>query len=163
LPDTDPPPQGVRKRARELASGLIATGRRKAAWLAVIAAVVGGSGLLAAAQQNRSGPEVTVALEGVALHEFPELIVDLKDNGARPAYLRLVMLVEIPEHGQPRLETNKPLILNALRSRLRDYQRHDLVGKAGADRLRTDLLNLINGAIEPAAATDVLFKDFLLN
>jgi flagellar basal body-associated protein FliL len=150
-------------RCRRLFRRIRGKQARKAALLAALAVVAGGTALFAAAQQIRSGSEVVVAIEAMAMHEFPEMIADLKENGARSAYVKLVIVVEIPEGGRSHLETNETMILSALRGRLRDYQRKDLVGKAGAERLRTDLLAIVNGAIAPAAATDILFKELLLN
>jgi flagellar basal body-associated protein FliL len=38
----------------------------------------------------------------------------------------------------------------------------DLVGKAGAEKLRFDLANIINNVIQPSRIQGVLFKEFLL-
>ncbi len=52
--------------------------------------------------------------------------------------------------------------MDAFQAFLLDHERQDLVGKAGTDTLRQGFLSILNTALEPAQARNVLFREILL-
>ncbi|MBK8908209.1 MAG: flagellar basal body-associated FliL family protein [Rhodospirillales bacterium] len=105
---------------------------------------------------------VVVDLDVLVLHPLPEILTDLSDKG-RPAYVKLAILVQIAERHLPELVANEDQIVDAVQTRLRQYQRSELMGQAGSERLRADVLSAVNRAIQPAVANDVLFRELLVN
>lgn len=108
--------------------------------------------------------EVMLALdEPGVLHELPAFIADLKSSGARRHYVKLIIRVEVDEADLARIQERQAQIVDAIQARLREYERKDLIGKVGSERLRADLLAIVDQAIAPAKAKAVLFKEFLLD
>jgi flagellar basal body-associated protein FliL len=54
-------------------------------------------------------------------------------------------------------------VIDAVLAHLRTQRRDDLAGEAGAERLRSNLLAVINGEIAPAQARTILFKRYLMD
>ena len=109
---------------------------------------------------------VTIDLKGETLyHELPELLTHLKssDAGTRSDHIKLQIIVEISEDHVSSLEAKQAAIDNAVQSYLHGKDRKELSGEAGAEKLRAELLLMINQRIAPAEAKDVLFKTFLLD
>ncbi len=52
--------------------------------------------------------------------------------------------------------------MDAFQAFRRDHERQDLIGKAGTDKLRQGFLSILNTAMEPAQARNVLFREILL-
>lgn len=136
-------------------------------WLAIVVAVlavagVAGGILYWTRDADTSGSEVVVDLDVLVLHPLPEVVTDLSGSG-RPAYVKLAILIQIAERHLPELVQNENQILDALQTRLRQYHRDELMGSAGSERLRADVLTAVNRAIHPAKAQDVLFRELLVN
>ena len=111
-----------------------------------------------------ASPEVTLELgEATVFHSVPLLIAELKHGKARGHVIRLALVVEVPESQTWRLDAHQITIENAVRARLRDYDRRELEGNAGADRLRDEILGIVNAAIVPAVASGVLFQQLVLD
>ncbi len=96
------------------------------------------------------------------IHDMPEVKADLKTGRCRAPFLRVVFAVQLNSGDLGRLQEAETKILDGVRVHLRDQERQDLVGKEGANRLRTDLSNIVNNAIAPARIQAVFFKEFLL-
>ena len=54
-------------------------------------------------------------------------------------------------------------ILSDLQTRLRELQREDLAGAAGLERVRRDMVEVVDRHIAPARVSGVLFTKFLLD
>ena len=96
-------------------------------------------------------------------HEVPPFLADLKTGTCRASYLRLAIVVELPETALPRIKEQETVILDTVQAHLRENERAMLVGKEGTERLRFDLLRIINQTIAPAEANAVLFREFVLH
>lgn len=108
--------------------------------------------------------EVTLELaEAFVFHFAPPFIAELKPGKARVHVVRLALAVEVPEGQKWRLDAHQIGIEDAVRARLRDYDRRELEGNAGADRLRNEILAIVNAAIAPAVASRVLFQQFVID
>ncbi|MSO92874.1 MAG: flagellar basal body-associated protein FliL [Rhodospirillales bacterium] len=141
-----------------------------AAGLAVVLAIGGVAYyLISGSQTPPSGetakaPQKSAAVEfgPVVFHDYPEQLVDLKTGACKSAFLKYQLTVEIPEKDRQRLVDVQARIFDRPQMYLRNQERQDLVGKAGAEKLREELTTIVNGAISPARANSVLFKKFLL-
>lgn len=131
------------------------------AGLAVLLVVAGAAMLLLGGDDDTG--QATVELAGPPVfHELPELLADLKTGRCRAPYLKVKIVVEIPQNQVADLEAKAVEIIDALQAELRETERQALVGKAGTEQLRERLLLQINGLIAPAQARGILFREFLL-
>lgn len=106
---------------------------------------------------------VTVELPGPpAQYEFPVLLVDLKTGRCRSPFIKLRAVAMVSEPDMARLAEVETQVVDAFQAFLRDLERQDLVGKAGTDKLRQGFLSILNTAMEPAKARNVLFREILL-
>jgi flagellar basal body-associated protein FliL len=113
---------------------------------------------------QESPQEVTLELdEATAFHSAPPFIAELKHGKARTHAISLALAVEVPESQKWRLDAHQIAIEDAIRARLRDYDRRELQGNAGADRLRDEILAIVNAAIAPAVASRILFQQFVID
>lgn len=95
-------------------------------------------------------------------HPLPLIKADLKTGRCRSPFLRVEVVVQANAGDIDLLEDKVDEIVDGVRTHLRDQERQDLVGKAGTDQLRFDLVNIINKVIAPSRVHGVLFKDFIL-
>ena len=94
---------------------------------------------------------------------FPELLADLKPAGPRLHHVRLVIVAHVPDTALKAIEQKEPEIVAHVQAHLRELERAELVGQAGSDRLRQDVLAIVNAEIAPIRAQNVLFTQFLLD
>lgn len=99
----------------------------------------------------------------ITYHPLPPFIADLKSTRARRHFLQVAAVVELTADAVEALQREETPIVSEVQSRLRDLNNHDLTGGAGVERLRADLLAIINRRIAPAEARDVLFTRFLMD
>lgn len=127
----------------------------------VVAGAIGASVFLSA----RDEPGVvTIDIGGATVyHEFPEILTHLAGGETSSNYVKLEIVIELPESHVGVLKDKEPAILDAVQSYLRGKTREELAGEAGAERLREELLVMINQRIAPAEAKDILFKTFLID
>jgi len=104
-----------------------------------------------------------IELPGPSVYvEMPSFIADLKTGRCRSPVLKLALSLEIADNDQDRLKEIEPQLLDAIRMRFRDQQRQDLMGKAGAEQLRSDIHTVAANMMAPSEIRGVLFKEFLL-
>ncbi len=105
----------------------------------------------------------TIELPGPPVqYEFPVLLVDLKTGRCRSPFIKLRAVALVSEPDMARLAEVETQVVDAFQAFLRDHERQDLVGKAGTDTLRQGFLGILNTAMEPAKARNVLFREILL-
>jgi flagellar basal body-associated protein FliL len=139
-------------------------GRRRLCFAIMLGAIAGIGGLAASPLWRVTPHEVTLDLgEPTAFHAAPSFIAELKHGKARVHLIRLAVVVEVPESQKWRLDAHQSAIEDAIKERLRHYDRRDLEGNPGADRLRDEVLAIVNAAIEPAVASAVLFRHLVLD
>ncbi len=95
--------------------------------------------------------------------ELPRLVTDLRPSQDRRNFIRVDVVVEIGSDQASLLQQRQPLVLDAAKSLLRDYDRADLVGSDGANRLRTDFRQIVDDVIAPARSRGVFFQQFVLD
>lgn len=137
--------------------------KRLVLWAGVAAAAVAlavGAALFLTPRQSEEPVEPKAAV--VTNYEFPKIKADLKPTGRYFNVVTLQIVLELAEADVPRLEERKIKILDGFNVRLRELQRADLVGTSGIEGLRADFLGVVNDAIAPAQAKDVLFTEMLV-
>lgn len=138
---------------------------RKWLWALGLLATVGVAAAGATLVVSREAPRVIELDLGGPLvyHDFPDVIADLKSEGRTPRYVKLGIVVELPEGLREGLELSQTEIVDALHGYLRERTREDLMGEAGAARVRAQLTAMIDAAIAPGRIKSVLFRQFILN
>jgi len=94
--------------------------------------------------------------------ELPQIKADLKTGQCRAPFLRTTISVQLSENDVTRLQNSQEKLMDQIIIHLRDQERQDLVGKAGSNQLRFDLVNIINNVISPARIFGITFKEFVL-
>jgi len=100
---------------------------------------------------------------GTVYHEFPEILTQLAGGEDSSNHIKLEIVIELAESHVDVLLEKEPVIVDAIQSYLRGKTREELAGEAGAERLRSELLVMINQRIAPAEAKNILFKSFLID
>lgn len=111
-----------------------------------------------------SGSEVTLVLDGPSrFHELPKLMTDIRPGRKRQHFVSVEMVVETDASGTELLASHETEVLDALQALLRDYDRADLAGRVGAQRLRADVTHVVNRILAPARARSVLFRQLIVD
>jgi len=136
-----------------------------AAAIVAIAIAGGGVSYLVWGGDEDEGPgSATIDLGGpLVYHELPEFLGDLRPEGATTHHIKLQIVAELPEDHVPLMARHEIGVVDAVLAHLRTQRRDDLTGEAGAERLRSNLLAVINGEIAPAQARTILFKRYLMD
>ncbi|HEX9568584.1 MAG TPA: flagellar basal body-associated FliL family protein [Rhodospirillales bacterium] len=146
-------------------------GKRKLIAVIAIAVVViagGGAaayftGLLDPLLGRKAGSKVaTIDLGTPVTHQLPQIKADLKTGKCSAPLIRTTIVIQLASTDLPRLQTAELRVVDSIRAHLRDQERQQMVGKAGTDKLRVDLTNIINNVIMPARIQSILFKEFVL-
>lgn len=92
-----------------------------------------------------------------------ELLVNLRSDGNRPRFLKLVVAFEIAdENAAAALEKFTPRIVDSFQIYLRSLSTEDLNEPSSVFRLKENLIARTNSAIAPAMVSDVLVKEMLV-
>ena len=94
--------------------------------------------------------------------ELPQIKADLKTGECRAPFLRARFNVQLSSEDVKRLEESQDKLMEQVILHLRDQERQDLVGKSGADKLRFDLVNIVNNVIAPSRIHGITYKEFVL-
>ncbi|NQW01399.1 MAG: flagellar basal body-associated FliL family protein [Rhodospirillales bacterium] len=94
--------------------------------------------------------------------ELPLIKADLKTGQCKSPFLRARFDVQLSSADVKRIETSQDKLIEQVIMHLRNQERQDLVGKAGADKLRFDLINIVNTVIAPARIHGIIYKEFVL-
>ncbi len=116
-------------------------------------------------EEGAPGPHGVVVTEGdgVVFAALPEMLVNITTADGRPAYLKLRLTLEAPDHEAiAALEPQVPRITDQFTGFLRELRTDDLSGSAGAYRLRLELLRRVNLVIAPARINAVLIEEMLV-
>lgn len=108
-------------------------------------------------------PKEELPLAVPAYHDLPEFIADLRiTNDSRPPFLKLQLTVQVAETDLNTLIELEPKIIDRIQRLLRNQTRLDLTGSEGSERLRSDIVLIMNQTLEPAVVHNVLFKQMIL-
>ncbi|MBI3113880.1 MAG: flagellar basal body-associated FliL family protein [Rhodospirillales bacterium] len=136
--------------------------------IAVVVIAGGGAaayftGLLDPLLGRKAGSKVaTIDLGTPVTHQLPQIKADLKTGKCSAPLIRTTIVIQLASTDLPRLQTAELRVVDSIRAHLRDQEREQMVGKAGTDKLRVDLTNIINNVIMPARIQSILFKEFVL-
>lgn len=159
--DVAPGPSRL-ERLQSVADRLLSDPRKIAVAAAAISVLASGASIVAASQETGNG--VTLVLNAPAhYYELPKLLTDIRPEKKRQHLATATMIVEISEDDVETLESKLTEIMDSLQAVVRDYERADLIGRDGAQRLRSDALLIINRALAPSRARGLLFKEFLVD
>ncbi|MEQ8665932.1 MAG: flagellar basal body-associated FliL family protein [Rhodospirillales bacterium] len=108
-------------------------------------------------------PKQELALARPVYHDLPEFVADLRvTNDSRPPFLKLQLTVQIAEMDLPVLIEREPKIIDRVQRLLRNQTRLDLTGAEGSERLRADIVIIMNQTLDPAQVHNVLFRQMVL-
>ena len=136
--------------------------------IAVVVIAGGGAaayftGLLDPLLGRKAGSKVaTIDLGTPVTLQLPQIKADLKTGKCSAPLIRTTIVIQLNSTDLPRLQGSELRVIDSIRAHLRDQERQQMVGKAGTDKLRADLTNIINNAIQPAQIQSILFKEFVL-
>jgi len=91
------------------------------------------------------------------------VISDLKPSQRRAHHIRLSIVVQIPEQSVHLLTAHEMAITPGLQTRLRELSTAEVAGAAGSERLRLEVLGVVNRVIAPASARTVLFTQLVVD
>ena len=96
-------------------------------------------------------------------YDLPEMLVNLNTPGRTRNFLKMRVSLELAnEKDITTIEMVLPRIVDNFQVYLRELRMEDLQGAAGMYRLREELLNRVNSAVQPARVNDVLFKEMIV-
>ncbi|MBL8659015.1 MAG: flagellar basal body-associated FliL family protein [Rhodospirillales bacterium] len=143
---------------------LRAVPQRRALIGVAVALVLAAAGAVALMAIRASAPVVEIGIGGALVYDtFPEIVADLRSDGGARRYVKLAIVVELPDDLQPRLEASRTEIIDALNAYLREQRAEDLAGEAGAARVRRALKEIVNDALAPGEVKAVLFRVFIVS
>ena len=87
---------------------------------------------------------------------------DLKTNECRAPFIRATVDVQLAPGDVDRLIEAQDQVMDAILTHLRGQERQHVVGKAGSERLRFELVQIIENVIQPAKVQTILFKELVL-
>lgn len=132
--------------------------------LGVALAVTAASVVLTRPDGKGGARTVSVVLTDPAVfHTLPEFVADLKTTRAKAHFVQLAVVLEVPERALARVREEEVRIVSDVQSLLRDLERPELAGAAGAERLRREVLAIVDRHISPGKGRAVLFTKFLLD
>ncbi len=95
-------------------------------------------------------------------HQLPQIRTDLKTGDCRAPFIRATVDVQLAPGDVSRLENAQDRVMDAILTHLRGQERQHVVGKAGSERLRFELVQIIENIIRPAKVQTILFKELVL-
>ncbi len=104
------------------------------------------------------------AIKPAVFVDLPDVLVNLANSGGdRTQYLKVKVVLEIPEQGQvAQIQPLMPRVMDAFQTYLRELRPTDLDGSAGLYRLKEELTRRVNVAVAPNKITAVLFKEIVV-
>ena len=128
-------------------------------------AVVGGGGTggyMMFASKGKEKP-AEIAAKPASFIDVPEVLVNLSSTGDRTQYLKVKVVLEIPDEKlKEKITPVMPRVMDAFQTFLRELRPSDLEGSAGLYRLKEELTRRVNVAIAPNKINAVLFKEVVV-
>ena len=96
-------------------------------------------------------------------YELPEFLTNLNTNSRKPSFLKMRVTLELEGKNAVKVvDRNKPKIVDAFNTYLREMRASDLAGSAGIYRLREELLARTGTIVAPVKVKDILFGEFIV-
>lgn len=141
----------------------------------VLLAVAGGlfaSGILGGkSHEEEKKTEEQVAAEAAAAaeaakpvyYELPQFLVNLNSPTGRVSFLKMSVTLQLKDQEAVAImDANKPRVLDAFNTYLRELRPSDVQGSAGIYRLRDELLTRLNSTLAEGAVKDILFSEIIV-
>lgn len=93
---------------------------------------------------------------------LPQIRTDLKSGECRAPFLRAAVDVQLAPEDVTRLEEAQAQVMDAVLTHLREQERQNIIGKEGSERLRFELVQIIENIIRPARVHTIYFKELVL-
>ena len=94
--------------------------------------------------------------------ELPQFKVDLKSGTCKAPFLRAQFNIQLSSEDVGQIEASQDKMMEQIMLHLRSLERQDLTGKEGANRLRFDLVKIINTVVAPSRIHGIIYKEFVL-
>jgi flagellar FliL protein len=96
-------------------------------------------------------------------YELPEFLVNLTTTTGKVSFLKMSVSLELRDTASVAIvEANKPRIMDAFNTYLREVRPSDMAGSAGIFRLRGELMTRINRTVEEGLVKDILFTEIIV-
>lgn len=113
---------------------------------------------------DKDAPVVKEGPDGVLFYTVPPLVVNMQTADGRPTFLKLTLVLELPdEEAVEVLTSNMPRLQNMFQTFLRELRPEDLQGSQGSYQLRMEIQRRVNLVIAPAKINAVLIQEQLIN
>ncbi len=96
------------------------------------------------------------------IHPFPEIRTDLKTGLCKAPFMRAVIHIQLFPDDLDQLVKQEAQVHDAILTHLREQERQHVVGKEGSERLRFELVQVINNQIQPAKIHTIYFKELIV-
>ncbi len=104
----------------------------------------------------------SVMLDRPIIHEFPLLKADMKTGRCKSPLLKTKIMVQLGGSDLKRLQSLELRIMDQTTQYLRGLERHEMEGRQGAERLRSNITDIINALMAPSKIHTIMFKEFIL-
>ncbi len=97
-------------------------------------------------------------------YELPQFLVNLSSSSAgRASFLKMSVTLELRDKAAVAvMDANKPRVMDAFNTYLRELRPADIQGSAGIYRLRVELMSRLNGTIQDGIVKDILFGEIIV-
>jgi flagellar FliL protein len=102
-------------------------------------------------------------LEKPVFLTMPDFLINLSSSNKQTSFLKATIVLELAKTDDANhIEANMPRLLDTYNTYMRELRPSDLVGSAGIQRLREELLLRANKVLVPVKVKDVLFKEIIV-
>lgn len=106
--------------------------------------------------------EARINLGQPTSYDLPVIKADLKTGACSAPLLITQITIEVLPKNLSAVKAAQKRIIDQIVAYLRGIERQELVGTKGTNRLRVDIIRIINNQIQPASIQTILFKELLL-
>lgn len=157
----------------DLAGGRPVKGKKKLVIIVAVVLLLAGAGLVFSGvlgggkKEKPKEEEPKAAAEALvnkpAYYDLPEFLVNLSTGSGKTSFLKMAVTLELKNQASVAVvDANKPRILDAFNTYLRELRPSDLSGSAGIYRLREELIARINSTVEEGLVKDILFSEIIV-
>lgn len=154
---TASPADDAKARKRRMLKRILAS-------LGIIVCVLGVAAAAGAAIVGARPAEVELAINTPpSYYALPEVVGTLAARSDRTHRVRLGVTLEVEKANLPQLEAQTAEIVGATQEHLLALQPADLMGRAGAEDLRTFIREVVKARTAPGVVRNVLFTTFVVD
>lgn len=129
--------------------------------LPLVLLIAAGVGVYMSGILGGHGQDKPLIVEPV-FYDLPDFLVNLSGPPPQHFLKMKVTLQIVDKDAAKRLDAEMPRVLDSFQVFLRELRPEDLQGSAGVLRVKEELLRRINLAVQPPLATDILFKEVIV-